>query len=51
VNYSYADDKQIPYVVIVGENEMKNKSFMLKNMKNGEQKEVKLDELIDILIK
>jgi histidyl-tRNA synthetase len=49
--FSYADDKQIPYVVIVGENEMKNKSFMLKNMKNGEQKEVKLDELIDILIK
>ncbi len=37
----YADDKQIPHVVIIGENELKNKMVSVKNMLTGEQ--VKLD--------
>lgn len=47
--FSYADDKQIPFVVIVGENEMKNKTFMLKNMSSGEQKEVNFEEMVAAL--
>lgn len=42
----YADDKQIPYVAIVGGNEMETQTVMLKNMATGEQKQVTLQELI-----
>lgn len=47
--FEYADKKQIPFVGIIGDNEMQNKTIMLKNMANGEQKEVALDELINYL--
>ena len=45
----YADDKAIPYVAIVGGNEMETNTVMLKNMTTGEQKQVTLDELCTIL--
>ena len=45
----YADDKKIPFVAIVGGDEMASNTVMLKNMTTGEQKLVKLDELIGIL--
>ena len=45
----YADDKKIPYVAIVGGDEMANNTVMLKNMTTGEQKQVTLDELCTIL--
>lgn len=41
----YADKKGIPFVVIAGEEEMKKKSAMLKNLRTKEQKEVLLTEL------
>ncbi len=44
----YADDKKIPYVAIVGGNEMETNTVMLKNMATGEQKQVTLDELCTI---
>ena len=34
---SYANVKNIPFVAIVGENEMNEGKAMLKNMENGEQ--------------
>lgn len=43
---SYADNKQIPYVAIVGENEMNEQKVMLKNMQSGEQKLVDIEELL-----
>ena len=46
---SYADDKKIPFVAIVGGNEMETNTVMLKNMATGEQKQVTLDELCTIL--
>ena len=46
---SYADDKKIPYVAIVGGNEMETNTVMLKEMSSGEQKQVTLDELCTIL--
>ncbi len=42
----YADSKQIPFVAIVGGNEMETNTVMLKNMATGEQKQVTLEELI-----
>ena len=42
----YADDKKIPYVAIVGGNEMESNTVMLKEMSSGEQRQVTLKELI-----
>ena len=42
----YADSKQIPFVAIVGGDEMAQNKVMLKNMASGEQKLVSQDELI-----
>jgi histidyl-tRNA synthetase len=46
---SYADNKRIPYVAIVGETEMNEGKVMLKNMKSGEQQLCTLDELLAII--
>ena len=46
---SYADAKQIPFVAIVGGDEMAQNKVMLKNMRTGEQKLVTLEELCTIL--
>ena len=43
---SYADNKRIPFVAIVGETEMNEGKVMLKNMKTGEQQLVNKDELL-----
>ena len=46
---SYADSKQIPFVAIVGENEMSSNTVMLKNMSSGNQQQVDLPELVKTL--
>ena len=43
---SYANAKMVPFVAIVGENEMKEGKVMLKNMTSGEQSLVTLEELV-----
>ena len=45
----YADRWNIPYVIIVGEEEVKNQRFALKNMKTGVQKELTVEEIINEL--
>ncbi len=45
----YADDKNIPYVVIIGEEERSSNKLTLKNMKNGDQKLVKQSDLALLL--
>ena len=45
---SYADAKQIPYVAIVGGDEMAQNKVMLKNMTTGEQQLVTLEDLCTI---
>lgn len=45
----YANDKQIPFVAIVGENEMNEGKVTLKNMTTGEQSQVTPDELLAAL--
>ena len=44
---SYANAKQIPFVVLVGENEMNSGKVTLKNMSTGEQMQVGVDEIIE----
>ncbi len=43
----YANQKAIPYVVIVGENEMQEGKMTLKDMTSGEQKMLTLAELLE----
>ncbi len=45
----YADQKSIPAVVLIGEEEMKSELYTLKDMNTGEQKKVDLNELISLL--
>lgn len=45
----YANNKTIPFVAIVGENEMNEGKLTLKNMTTGEQSLVTPDELIDVI--
>ena len=43
---NYANKLGIHYVAVVGESEMQNGTVMLKNMESGEQKEVKVDDVV-----
>ena len=45
----YADAKQIPFVAIVGGDEMAQNKVMFKNMTTGEQQLVTLDELLSAI--
>lgn len=43
---SYADSNKIPYVVIVGEDEIRERKVTLKNMQSGDQQLLTIDECI-----
>ena len=45
----YASNSQIPYVLIVGKEELKRKEFKLKDMKTGKQRELNLKKIISLL--
>ena len=45
----YANNKAIPFVAIIGEQEMTDGTVALKNMTTGEQKTVTAEELKNIL--
>ena len=45
----YANKRNIPYVVIIGESELANNTFVLKNMLEGTQKECSLNEVSNAL--
>lgn len=44
--FKYADKLEIPYVIIIGEDEIKTQTIKLKNMTTGEEKELPIDENI-----
>ena len=46
--FKYANRLNVPYVAVIGEEEEKNGTVSLKNMETGDQKEVSIDELINI---
>ena len=47
----YADRVGIPYVVIIGPDEIKKKTVQLKDMKKKKQEEVSIENLVEILSK
>jgi histidyl-tRNA synthetase len=46
---THANRRNIPYVVLVGEEELNSGMYTLKNMKTGEQQKLKLEELLSSL--
>ena len=46
---SYANNKAIPFVALVGESEIRENKITLKNMETGKQEKLNLDEMLAIL--
>ncbi|MBL30735.1 MAG: histidine--tRNA ligase [Flavobacteriaceae bacterium] len=46
---NYANKKKIPFVVIIGDEEMKNRKVTLKSMENGKQTQIPLNQLVNKL--
>jgi histidyl-tRNA synthetase len=46
---SYANNKAIPFVALVGESEIKENKITVKNMGTGKQEKLNLDEMLAIL--
>ena len=46
---NYANARQIPFVALVGESEMEQNIIALKNMTTGEQQQVSLEQLIQLI--
>ncbi len=46
---SYADDKKIPFVVIIGSDEMQSGMLSLKDMTSGEQSKISIGDIINQL--
>jgi histidyl-tRNA synthetase len=46
----YADAKNIPYVILIGSEEMASGLLSLKNMQNGEQKTLSLSHILSDII-
>ena len=47
--FKYVDKLQIPYAIVIGEDEIKENKLTLKDMRIGEQKQLELKEIIDII--
>ena len=47
--FKYADKLQIPFVIVIGEDEIANNVITLKNMKTGEQQTVSIEDVIKII--
>ena len=47
--FNYADKKNIPYVLLVGEKEIAEERYALKNMKTGEQVMLSMTEIVERL--
>ena len=45
----YANDRQVPFVVLIGDNEMETGQLALKNMETGEQEQLTVEALIERL--
>ena len=47
---TYADKKEIPYVIVLGDNEIQQGNISLKNLNSGSQETVSLEKAIEILL-
>jgi histidyl-tRNA synthetase len=46
---NYANDRQIPFVAIVGADEVQNGTITLKDMATGDQQTLSIEQVIDRL--
>ncbi len=44
----YANDRNVPYVILIGEEEMSSGLLSLKNMTSGEQQKLSLEKIIEL---
>jgi len=49
--FKYADKLNIPYVIVIGEDEIKSGMFTIKNMQEGTQEQLATEKIIDKLKK
>ena len=49
--FKYAEKKKIPFVIIIGEEEIKRNTCKIKNISTGEQKEIPVNELSEFSFK
>jgi len=47
--FNYANDNHIPYVAIIGEDELKSHTITVKNMQSGQQQKMSVEQLIALL--
>lgn len=47
--FNYADKLNIPYTIVIGEEEAKNEVYSLRDMKTGEQESLSMDEVLNRL--
>lgn len=47
--FKYADKLNIPYVIVIGEDEIKSGMLTIKNMQEGTQEQMKVEEIIEKL--
>jgi histidyl-tRNA synthetase len=46
---AYADDKNIPYVILIGSDEMESHTLTIKDMKSGIQQKLTIDGILEFL--
>ncbi|MCL2413451.1 MAG: His/Gly/Thr/Pro-type tRNA ligase C-terminal domain-containing protein, partial [Bacteroidales bacterium] len=49
--FNYANNNGIPYVAIIGEDEVKTNTITIKNMQNGQQEKMSVEQLTTLLFK
>ena len=45
----YANNRNVPFVILLGEEELQNGSFVAKNMAEGSQQEYSLSQVEDFI--
>ena len=48
-SFEFADKKEIPFVAVLGDDELLNNQISLKDMKNGDQQLISISKLIELL--
>ncbi|MBT2161026.1 histidine--tRNA ligase [Zobellia barbeyronii] len=49
--FKYANNRNVPYVISIGENELAENAFVVKHMESGEQQTYALDAILDFVAK
>lgn len=47
--FNYADKLNIPYVIVIGQEEAETNTYSFRDMKTGEQKNISIDEILECL--